>query len=208
MEFCVCDSCMRRIHDLLQVLDEADIGLFSENQNDLKIVSKMDINRLASALEVAKRDREFRNRVYKAFNEPFVTPMYSMMLKVEEAAKAEVKGKIWKDEYKILEDTIKKLFSDLGFDKTPLELVHKAQGKIDGLEYHIEQLDKELKKAEGALKALRIDRDAIMTVSGLLPASESEDEEALMRALKIAARRMGNITDKLSEVRARKAGKP
>lgn len=207
MEFCVCDSCMRRIHDLLQMLDEADIGLFSENQNDLKIVSKMDINRLASALEVAKRDREFRNRVYKAFNEPFVTPMYSMMLKVEEAAKAEVKGKIWKEEYQILEDTIKKLFGDLGFDKTPLELVHKAQEKIDGLEYHIEQLDKELKKAEDALKALRFDRDAIMTVSGLLPASESEDEEALMRALKIAARRMGDITDKLSEVRARKAGK-
>lgn len=207
MEFCVCDSCMRRIHDLLQVLDEADIGLFSENQNNLKIVSKMDINRLASALEGAKRDREFRNRVYKAFNEPFVTPMYSMMLKVEEAAKAEVKGKIWKEEYQILEDTIKKLFGDLGFDKTPLELVHKAQEKIDGLEYHIEQLDKELKKAEDALKALRFDRDAIMTVSGLLPASESEDEEALMRALKIAARRMGDITDKLSEVRARKAGK-
>lgn len=207
MEFCVCDSCMRRIHDLLQVLDEGDIGLFSENQNDLKIVSKMDINRLASALEVAKRDREFRNRVYKAFNEPFVMPMYSMMLKVEEAAKAEVKGKIWKEEYQILEDTIKKLFGDLGFDKTPLELVHKAQEKIDGLEYHIEQLDKELKKAEDALKALRFDRDAIMTVSGLLPASESEDEEALMRALKIAARRMGDITDKLSEVRARKAGK-
>lgn len=207
MNFCVCDTCMRRIHDLLQVLDEADIGLFSENQNDLKIVNKMDINRLASALEVAKRDMEFRNRVYKAFNEPFVTPMYSMMLKVEEAAKAEVKGKIWKDEYKILEDTIKKLFGDLGFDKTPLELVHKAQDKMDGLEYHIEQLDKELKKAEDALKALRFDRDAIMTVSGLLPASESEDEEALMRALKIAARRMGDITDKLSEVRARKAGK-
>lgn len=208
MNFCVCDTCMRRIHDLLQVLDEADIGLFSENQNDLKIVNKMDINRLASALEVAKRNADFRERVYKAFNEPIVTPMYSMMLRVEEAARAEVKGKIWKEEYQILEDTIKKLFGDLGFDKTPLELVHKAQDKMDGLEYHIEQLDKELEKAEGALKALRVDRDAIMTVSGLLPASESEDEEALMRALKIAARRMGNITDKLSEVRARKAGKP
>lgn len=206
MEFCTCNSCSRRIQELLRVINEAGIGMFVESDGRL-LVEKPDINRLASILEVAKRNADFRERVYKAFDEPFITPTYSMMLRVEEAARAEVKGKIWKEEYQILEDTIKKLFGDLGFDKTPLELVHKAQEKIDGLEYHIEQLDKELKKAEGALKALRIDRDAIMTVSGLLPASEGEDEEALMRALKIAARRMGNITDKLSEVRARKAGK-
>lgn len=208
MEFCVCDSCMRRIHDLLQVLDEADIGLFSENQNDLKIVSKMDINRLASMLEVAKRNADFRERVYKAFDEPFITPTYSMLLWVEEAARAELKAKIWKEEYQILQDTIKKLFGDLGFDKTALELVHKAQDKMDGLEYHIEQLDKELKKAEDALKALRFDRDAIMTVSGLLPAEECENEETLMRALEITAKRLGTITERLSEVRARKAEKP
>lgn len=206
MEFCTCNSCSRRIQELLRVINEAGIGMFVESDGRL-LVEKPDINRLASVLEVAKRNADFRERVYKAFDEPFITPTYSMMLKVEEAAKAEVKGKIWKDEYQILEDTIKKLFGDLGFDKTPLELVHKAQDKMDGLEYHIEQLDKELKKAEAAIKALRFDRDAIMTVSGLLPASESEDEEALMRALKIAARRMGNITEKISEVRARKAGK-
>lgn len=207
MEFCTCNSCSQRIQELLRVINEAGIGMFVESDGRL-LVEKPDINRLASMLEVAKRNADFRERVYKAFDEPFITPTYSMMLKVEEAAKAEVKGKIWKDEYKILEDTIKKLFGDLGFDKTPLELVHKAQEKIDGLEYHIEQLDKELKKGEGALKALRFDRDAIMTVSGLLPAEECENEEALMRALEITAKRLGTITERLSEVRARKAGKP
>lgn len=207
MEFCTCNSCSQRIQELLRVINEAGIGMFVESDGRL-LVEKPDINRLASMLEVAKRNADFRERVYKAFDEPFITPTYSMMLKVEEAAKAEVKGKIWKDEYKILEDTIKKLFGDLGFDKTPLELVHKAQEKIDGLEYHIEQLDKELKKAEGALKALRFDRDAIMTVSGLLPAEECENEEALMRALEITAKRLGTITERQSEVRARKTGKP
>lgn len=206
MNFCVCDTCMRRIHDLLQVLDEADIGLFSENQNDLKIVNKMDINRLASALEVAKRDREFRNRVYKAFNEPIVTPMYSMMLRVEEAARAEVKGKIWKEEYQILEDTIKKLFGDLGFDKTPLELVHKAHDKMDGLEYHIEQLDKELKKAETRIEALTIGKDCILSVTGLLPLKE--DEENIIRSIKICNRQSRKLIEHLEEVRARKGEKP
>lgn len=71
-----------------------------------------------------------------------------------------------------------------------------------------EELEKQLESAEGALKALRVDRDAIMTVSGLLPAEEFENEEALMRALEITAKRLGTITERLSEVRARKAGKP
>ena len=207
MEFCTCNSCSKRIQELLHVINEAGIGMFVESDGRL-LVEKPDINRLASVLEVAKRNADFRERVYKAFDEPFITPTYSMMLRVEEAARAEVKGKIWKEEYPILEDTIKKLFGDLGFDKTPLELVHKAQDKMDGLEYHIEQLDKELKKAEGALKALRFDRDAMMTVSGLLPAEECENEEALMRALDITAKRLGTITERLSEVRARKAEKP
>lgn len=71
-----------------------------------------------------------------------------------------------------------------------------------------EELEKQLEIAEDALKALRFDRDAIMTVSGLLPPEECENEETLMRALEITAKRLGTITERLSEVRARKAGKP
>lgn len=207
MNFCTCNSCSQRIQELLHVINEAGIGMFVESDGRL-LVEKTDISRLARILEAAKNNAEFRNKVYDAFKTAYNVPMYEIMLRINEAAKAGTNARIWQDEYKILEDTIKKLFGDLGFDKTPLELVHKAQEKIDGLEYHIEQLDKELKKGEGALKALRIDRDAIMTVSGLLPAEEFENEEALMRALEITAKRLGTITERLSEVRARKAEKP
>ena len=104
-----------------------------------------------------------------------------------------------------------RMLCTFGFPKdyySPFIAINKVKEKIDGLEYNQEQLEKQLEIAEGALKALRFDRDAIMTVSGLLPAEECENEETLMRALEITAKRLGTITERLSEVRARKAEKP
>lgn len=106
----------------------------------------------------------------------------------------------------LLEDTIKKLFGDLGFDKTPLELLHKAHDKMDGLEYHIEQLDKELKQAETRIDALTIGKDCILIVTGLLPLKE--DEENIIRSIKICNRQSRKLIEHLEEVRARKAEKP